>query len=248
MSGMPAHITQQGGRASEASSRVAEVRAAIAGVRDPEIDETIEALHFIVDIEVAHDLVAVSLRLPTFWCPANFVYLMAGEIRRAVLALPWARRFELRLVDHFAADEINRAISEGLSFTDAFPMHAVDNLDELRRTFDRKAFLMRQGALVSLLRRRGSTDEEIARLSADELAHKATLDEELATARSAYLQKWEALHLQLDPKGRIIVDLDGAPIAADKLPDHLRRTRGLTTSASANGEMCRILMAARRCG
>ena len=124
------------------------MRAAIAGVRDPEIDESVAALDFIVGVEVADDVASVSLRLPTFWCPANFVYLMAGEMRRAVLALPWVRGFELRLVDHFAADEINRAMSEGLGFAEAFPAHAEDDLDALRRTFDGKAFLMRQGVVV----------------------------------------------------------------------------------------------------
>ena len=123
---MPADIAQQERQASAAalSAREMEVRAAIAGVRDPEIDESVAALNFIVGVEVADDVARVSLRLPTFWCPANFVYLMAGEMRRAVLALPWVRGFELRLVDHFAADEINRAMSEGLGFAEAFPAQA----------------------------------------------------------------------------------------------------------------------------
>lgn len=248
MNGVPAPVQH---RRAEASStgippRVAEVRAAIAGVRDPEIDETIEALHFVVDIEVADDLVTVSLRLPTFWCPANFVYLMAGDIRRAVLGLSWARRFELRLVDHFAADEINRAINMGLPFTRAFPAHANGDLDRLRRTFEEKTFLMRQSALVSVLRRRGATDDGIICLTADDLARMAASDADLAAAWSAYRQKWQALHLPPDPQARIIVDPEGAPISAGDLPQHLRRTRTLATSAGANGEMCRILMAARR--
>jgi hypothetical protein len=67
-------------------------------------------------------------------------------------------------------------------------------------------------------------------------------------AWSVYREKWEALDLALHPEGRIVVDIDGAPIAAAKLADHLRRIRGVTTSASANGEMCRMLMAARRSG
>ena len=221
-----------------------EVRSAISTVRDPEIDETLAALQFVVDTQVADDLVVVSLRLPTFWCPANFVYLMAGEIRNAVLSLPWARRFELRLVDHFAADEINRAISAGLDFIDAFPAHAVRNLDGLRRTFDEKAFLMRQGALVAALRRNGSTDEAIVGLTAGGLAELAA-EGELAEAWSAYRHKWEALHGPPPPKGRVIVELDGTPIVAGDLPFHLRRIRRITTSATSNGEMCRILMASR---
>ena len=246
---MPADLTQPGQASAAApSAREMEVRAAIAGVRDPEIDETVEALDFIVGVEVVDDVASVSLRLPTFWCPANFVYLMAGEMRRAVLALPWIRSFELRLVDHFAADEINRAMSEGLGFAEAFPAHAEDDLDALRRSFDGKAFLMRQGAVVSVLRRRGMSDQLIVETTADRVACMAVSDDELAVAWAVYMEKWEAIGLALNAQGCIVVDLEGAPVAAADLPDHLRRIRGVTTSASANGEMCRMLMAARSSG
>jgi metal-sulfur cluster biosynthetic enzyme len=228
----------------EVLSRVMDVRSAISTVRDPEIDETVEALQFVVDVEVADDLAIVWLRLPTFWCPANFVFLMAGEMRSAVLALPWARRFELRLVDHFAADEINRAVSAGLEFTDAFPEHAVANLHALRRAFDEKAFLMRQSALVSALRAAGLTDDAIVGLTAEAMGDFATSGE-IAAAWSAYREKWQGLHGPARST-RLIVDLDDEPIEAGNLPDHLRRIRRLTTGASANGEMCRMLMASRR--
>lgn len=231
--------------AAEASPRVMEVRTAIAVVRDPEIDETVAALDFIVGVEVMDDVARVSLRLPTFWCPANFVYLMAADMRRAVLALPWVRGFELRLVDHFAADEINRAMSEGLGFAAAFPAHARDELEALRRSFDGKAFLMRQGVVVGILRRRGMGDAAIVGLTAEGVERMAVGDEEVAAAWAAYWEKWQAVGLVLHSQGRIVVDLDGAAVAASDLAGHLRRIRGVTTSANANGEMCRMLMAAR---
>ena len=242
---MQADIAQGEASAAVFSAREMEVRAAIAGVRDPEIDESVAALNFIVGVEVAGDVASVSLRLPTFWCPANFVYLMAGEMRRAVLALPWVRSFELRLVDHFAADEINRAMSEGLGFAEAFPAHAEDDLASLRRRFDGKAYLMRQGAVVSILRHRGMSDGSIVEATADALDRMAASDDELAAAWAAYREKWEAVGLAPHAQGRIVVDLDGAPVAAADLAAHVRRIRGVTTSASANGEMCRMLMAAR---
>lgn len=223
------------------------MRSVISTVRDPEIDETVEALEFVVDVEVVDDLAIVWLRLPTFWCPANFVFLMAGAMRTAVLALPWARRFELRLVDHFAAEEINRAVSAGLDFTDAFPALAVQNLDKLRRTFDEKAFLMRQSTLVSALRASGLSDQAIVDLGAEDLAVRAC-DGEVAAAWSAYREKWEILRDAQGPTGRVVVDLDGNSIAAAELPNHLRQVRRITTGAAANGEMCRMLMASRRVG
>lgn len=231
-----------------ALSRLREVRAAISAVRDPEIDETVESLDFIVDVGIDEDRVTVSLRLPTFWCPANFVFLMAEEMRRAVQTLPWVGHFELRLVDHFAAEEINRAICQGRSFKDAFPNDAVRDLTELRRTFDEKAFLMRQGALVSVLRRGGLDDETIAKVTPTEIARLASGSEEVAEAWAAYRLKWEALSLPIDAEEPAIIDPDGCPVAAGGLPGHLRKIRGMTTSASANGEMCRMLMASRANG
>ena len=245
MSGVQADIAQGQASWAESSAREMEVRAAIAGVRDPEIDESVAALKFIVHVEVADDVASVSLRLPTFWCPANFVYLMAGEMRRSVLALPWVRTFELRLMDHFAADEINRAMSENLGFATAFPLHAQDDLAALRRTLDGKAFLMRQGAVVSILRRRGMIDGSVVETTADAVDRMAAGDDELAAAWAAYREKWEAVGLALHAQGRIVIELDGAPVAAADLAFHLRRIRGVTTSATANGEMCRMLMAAR---
>ena len=85
----------------------------------------------------------------------------------------------------------------------------------------------------------------IVEATADAVDRMAASDEELAAAWAVYREKWEAVGLALHAQGRIVVDLDGAPVAAADLADHLRRIRGVTTSASANGEMCRMLMAAR---
>ena len=235
-------------RPAEASRRLWEVRAAISAVCDPEIDETVESLDFVVDVEVDEGQVTVALRLPTFWCPANFVFLMAEDMRRAVLALPWADRFELRLVDHFAAEEINRAISQGQSFKEAFPNDAAGELTELRHAFDEKAFLMRQAALVSVLRRSGLGDEDIIEVKSAEIARLASIDKAVAAAWEAYRLKREALSFSACPEELAIVELDGKPVAEGGLPGHLRTIRRVTTSASANGEMCRMLMAARTNG
>lgn len=224
--------------------RAAEVQAAIAKVRDPEIDETVAALDFIVGTEIDGDSVTVSLRLPTFWCPANFVFLMGGDIRDAVLALPWVRSFKFELVDHFAADEISRGISQRQSFAQVFPQHAENDLGDLRLAFDKKAFLMRQEALVGLLRRSGFGDDALTQMSVVELEAAAEAKGgELRTLAVDYLAKRR--DIGLGDRDLAITTQEGGAIDAGALAMHLRQARKVTMSAQSNGEMCRILMAAR---
>lgn len=231
---------------SVAAAREAEVRAAIAEVRDPEIDETVAALHFIVAIDVAGDSVAVTLRLPTFWCPANFVFLMGGDIRTAVLALPWVRQFRFDLVDHFAADEISRGISEGHSFTQVFPREAVADLGDLRRSFDKKAFLMRQAALIDLMRRTGFSDHFLIDANIAGFREAAICKAgELQELVEAYLEKRAEIDLDCADGDRAITTAEGEAIEAASLATYLRDARKVTMNAQSNGEMCRILMAAR---
>lgn len=226
------------------ASRQDEVLAAISAVRDPEIDETAASLDFIMGVEVDGDAVTVSLRLPTFWCPANFVFLMAHDMRAAVTALPWVGSFNMRLVDHFAADEINRSVNEGLEFEQVLPQ-ASQGLDKLRRSFDEKTFLMRQGSLLRHLRGNGFDDEFLLRVGVGELGRICSRgDAELAGLWNAYLEKRRKLGLPCDETSTVAADAAGRPV--EDLGSHLRMIRSTVTNASANGEMCRVLVAARR--
>ena len=229
--------------------REAEVRAAISSVRDPEIDETVAALDFIVDVRIDDGAVEIALRLPTFWCPANFVYLMAGEMRAAVRALHWVRSFRMQLVDHFAADEINRGITEGLEFADVFPGQARGDLSVLRRTFAEKAFLMRQGELISFMTRQGSSGAFLLQTRIDEFERLADgQGGRLRELWDAYLEKRAEIGLPMAADAVALTDAEGIAIPVDGLTDHMRELRKVTTSARANGEMCRILMASRKAG
>ncbi len=66
------------------------------------------------------DSVRVDFRLPTYWCAANFAFLMADDMRIAVAALPWVRKVTVGLGEHMYADEINRGVAAGLSFQATF--------------------------------------------------------------------------------------------------------------------------------
>lgn len=227
-------------------SRQEEVLAAISAVRDPEIDETVVSLDFIMGVDVDGDAVTVSLRLPTFWCPANFVFLMAHDMRAAVTALPWVASFNMKLVDHFAADEINRSVNEGLGFEQVFPQ-ASQGLDKLRRSFDEKTFLMRQGSLLRHLRGKGFDDGFLLRVDIGELDPICARDDaELGELWAAYLEKRRKLGLPCGEASKVAADAEGNPV--EDLGSHLRMIRSTATNAGANGEMCRMLVAARREG
>jgi hypothetical protein len=50
----------------------------------------------------------------------NFAYLMAEDVRRALLGVEGVRRVTVRLGDHCAAEEIEAAVNDGRPFAEAF--------------------------------------------------------------------------------------------------------------------------------
>ena len=131
----------------------ASVLDALAGVYDPELDESITSLRFVSACEVSADGdVRVALRLPTPQCAPNFAFLMAADARRAVRAVPGVRAVTITLEDHYTGDEINDAIARGDGFMGAFPGEtADDDLEALRELFVRKALVARQGRVCQAL-------------------------------------------------------------------------------------------------
>ena len=113
----------------------------LAQVLDPELDESILDLGFVRSFELRSGHAEVALRLPTSWCAVNFSFLMAEDVRRALLAVEGVHRVTVRLGDHCAAAEIEASVNNGLSFAEAFPGEAPGSLEALRRTFLRKGFL-----------------------------------------------------------------------------------------------------------
>ena len=55
-------------------------------VLDPELDESILQLGFVRSVQVRDSHAIVMLQLPTSWCAMNFAYIMADDVRRALLA------------------------------------------------------------------------------------------------------------------------------------------------------------------
>lgn len=72
--------------------RADEVREAIAGVRDPELDESLVELGFVAGVDVTEEDVTIRLLVPTYFCAANFTWLMAEDLRRAAARVAGGRR------------------------------------------------------------------------------------------------------------------------------------------------------------
>src|SRR5215472_18667154 len=126
-----------------------EVTAALAAVTDPELDRSLVELGFAGAALDGPGHVTVELRLPTFWCAPNFAYLMVQDAHDAVAGVPGVESVSVRLLDHFAGEEISAGVARGASFDDAFDgLGDGEGLDALRRLFHVKAFTARQEQLV----------------------------------------------------------------------------------------------------
>jgi metal-sulfur cluster biosynthetic enzyme len=228
-------------------SKVDAVWAALRDVSDPELDQSVVDLGFISEVRVNGDAATVAFRLPTFWCSTNFAWIMAEDMRLALRALPWLRRADIRLIDHFAADRINAGIADGKGFRETFAGEAGGDLAGLRATFRRKAFLGRMSALIEALRARGWSDKRIVTVCIADLAPAAE-EPGLTALVLRYVELRAFFGGSSRPDDIAVRTADGDPISAINLPAYLRDIRMTRRGVEANGEMCRILLAERYLG
>ncbi len=217
----------------------ARVLDALGSVHDPELDEPITELRFVTSCEVTLDGdVDIVLRLPTPQCAPNFAYLMASDARNAVRRLPAVRRVTVRLEDHYTGDEINAAVARGEGFTGAFPGETDDDdLDALRRLFQRKALVARQSRLCEALLAGGATAEQICAGRVADLPG-------VPDARRC-LELRRHLGIPRDDDSPAFVLPSGEPLAAGNLERWLRTARLVRTGLEVNGDICRSLLQIR---
>ncbi len=224
--------------------RTGEVLARLDHVTDPELDEPVTELGFVTAVAVSADgVVRVAFRLPTYWCAANFAFMMADDMRREIAVLPWVTRVEPHLGDHMYADQINHGVTHGLSFEASFGDAAAGDLDALRHTFLVKAFQRRQEALLRHLQSTGLDAATLAALTLFGLS-ELSLDAVGQRARARYTER-RAIAGDATPEALAFVAIDGAVIAAGDLPTYLRALRRIGTNAEFNGALCSGLLAAR---
>lgn len=221
--------------------RAEQVQACLATVMDPELDESVTELGFITELVVSSQgEVRIGFRLPTYWCAANFAFLMADDMRVAVQALPWVTQVAVQLHEHMYAEAINDGVAAAAGFQKCFGEAAEGDLEGLRRTFLVKAFQRRQEALLQHLLDAGHAPAALVALDTPALQRL-----ELDAAGETLLERYLARRDVVGGGALAFVDTDGRPLAADALATHLRDLRRVGVNAEFNGALCRGLLAVR---
>jgi metal-sulfur cluster biosynthetic enzyme len=227
------------------------VYEAIVDVLDPELDESLVKLGFVDSVQVEENNVTVIFKLPTFWCAPNFAYLMAADMRAKVKEIPGVGATRILLLDHCADEEINNSVNTDKSFVEAFPDEADGDLEELRRTFLRKGFLVRQDSLLRQLQKAGVDEETILALRISDLMFDETTQR--LTVRTphqviqmpratriarTYLLRAAALGIHCGADDLLFVDDEGQPIANGELQAYQRKSRSVLMNIMFNTVFC----------
>ena len=253
-----------------------DVLTRLARVTDPELDEPVTELGFVTGVAVdAQACVTIGFRLPTYWCAANFAFLMADDMRREVGRLPWVRRVRIELGEHMYADTINRAMALGQPFREAFGDEADDDLDAVRLAFQRKSFQRRQLAVIETLLQDGQTVDAALGMTVgllqkmflssaagrgqgegggcspeaphpDPLPQAGEGDDRADAGR--LVERYLERREAIAPAGEhdpAFVDVDGHPLVAADFPAYRRMLRRVAVNVEFNGALCRGLLAAR---
>jgi metal-sulfur cluster biosynthetic enzyme len=231
-------------RNRQTQDRQAEVWACLQGVTDPELDESVTELNFVSKVDVdPENRVHIEFRLPTYWCAANFSFLMADDMRRAVNALDWVESVSVVLGEHMYADKINAGLAKGLSFQETFGAEADGSLDDLRQTFLVKAFQRRQVALLNHLVGVGHSPQTIVSLTLTELGCLPVDDEGDKLVRR-YLER-RAVVGRLRADEPAFVDAKGVRVKAEGFAAYVSGLRRVGINAEFNGALCRGLLSVR---
>jgi metal-sulfur cluster biosynthetic enzyme len=231
-------------RDGQIGDKQAQVWACLQGVMDPELDEPVVELNFVTSADVdPMNRVHIEFRLPTYWCAANFSFLMADDMRRAVSELDWVTGVSVILGEHMYADKINAGLARGLSFQETFGVEADGDLDDLRRTFLVKAFQRRQVALLNHLTGIGHPPEAIVALTLAELGRLPVDDEGEGLVRRYLERRPVAGPAEADAPA--FLDAAGERLKVDGFAAHVSRLRRVGVNAEFNSALCRGLLSVR---
>ena len=219
-----------------------EVLGRLDRVLDPELDESVLSLGFVESVEGDDDgNVEVCLRLPTYWCAANFSYLMASDVRRELASVAGVQSVAVRLGDHFVGSEVQEGTGSGKTFGEAFPEGGPDTLEETRQIFLRKGYFGRQQRLLQALRRAGLSFGEIAALRVGD-AESLPVNERLI---DRYLERREELGLDCSETVALVVNVKGEAIPSQDLETYYVRARTPRLAMEASGSLCSAMLEAR---
>ncbi|RQH02593.1 iron-sulfur cluster assembly protein [Natrarchaeobius oligotrophus] len=230
-----------------------EVRTALDDVYDPELDRSVTELEFVDDIEITGRSVSVSLRLPTGLCSPSFAWMMAADVRDAVLDLPDVDDVTVSLRDHVHDEEITRGVNDGASFQDVFEDAEAD-LEELRWTFDHKARLGRQHDAMTVLLEEGVDPHELVAITHgdvrlnDGVATVSVDDRSVSVPAEpidSYLEKVDVLGIDASPDAPFFVTPEEEAIPPTEFESVRRLTRLSSVNMDGQAHECSLLLEAR---
>jgi metal-sulfur cluster biosynthetic enzyme len=219
---------------SERMSRRGDALAALATVRDPELDQPITELGFVAGVRVTDSAVRAELRLPTYFCAPNFAWLMVADARDALAAR--FDRVDVVLLEHFVSDEINAGVAAVSDFGAAFGGDEDRELAALRTTFERKAHVAAQERLARALVGAGL---DRGRLRSVTLEAAASL---VPDAAAAVARRRDRLGIV---SRYALCDDEGAALSEEGLPGWLRFAATVRVSIEGNAGFCRGLLETR---
>ena len=228
--------------------KLRDIKKCLKTVFDPELDESIVDLGFISNIEIKPNFhVSIELKLPTYFCSANFAWIMCYDSKKAIEKLSWVLDVEVELVDHFVMNKVNKGLKNNETFSSIFGANKANDITKLRIKFDKKAYLNRQSLLIQFLRKKNLLDSEIVNMTLDNLTIFASkfYDDEFNKNLRRYKTLKEKLIKNKKNINFAFLDLDGSKIHENNLLEYLRTLRRTTGSITANSEMCKILMKER---
>lgn len=222
----------------------AQIWACLQSVTDPELDESVVELKFVTNADVdADNHVHIGFRLPTYWCAANFSFLMADDMRQAVQTLDWVTGVTVILGEHMYADKINAGLSQGLSFQDTFGSEADGNLDDIRQTFLVKAFQRRQVTLLNYLTANGYLADQLIELTLSDL-ECLPLEAEGEKLVRRYFERRHVVG-PIRPDAFAFITSEGAALESETYAAYVTGLRRIGVNAEFNGALCRGLLAVR---
>ncbi|MEV6236079.1 iron-sulfur cluster assembly protein [Lentzea sp. NPDC051838] len=211
-------------------TRLEDVWAALATVRDPEVDRPITELGFVASVTEHDDGVHIQMRLPTYFCAPNFTYLMMDDARAAASRVAGAVHVEL--ADHFESRRLGNGVGTGFAAT--FGAQADGELDAMRDRFRRKTFLIRQELLCRELE---VADDRLPSLVVGDLPR--------SEANRDYLRIRDELGFSCAYSAPFLLAADGRPVLPEAVDRHRKAARVMALSYETNGAMCTALLEAR---
>ncbi len=217
----------------------AAVWSALRTVRDPELDEPLPELGFVARCEVdPAGRARVELRLPTYFCAPNFAFLMVADAYDAVAGVRELTGVEVVLLDHFAADVINRGVAARQGFVASFEDEAVDELDGLRTDFVRKAVLAGTDRVCRAMLSEGVDPARLPELTLGEVPAGPDRERLRSRRRELCLPSGDNDALLIDP-------VTGRPVTPVEAKRYLAFARLTRTSMEANSGVCQGMLAVR---